>query len=74
MFAGKVSQNSFIFKQGDSASCFFVIAEGAFEVIIDGKPKKILKKGDSFGEYALLYNSPRSAGLKAVENCIVWGI
>lgn len=45
-----------------------------FAVEIDGKEKKVLEKGASFGELALLYNAPRSAGLKAVTECYVWGL
>lgn len=41
---------------------------------IDGHEKKILERGSSFGELALLYNAPRSAGLKAAVDCVVWGI
>lgn len=45
-----------------------------FAVEIDGNEKKVLEKGASFGELALLYNAPRSAGLKAVTECYVWGL
>ena len=34
----------------------------------------MLEKGASFGELALLYNAPRSAGIKAVIDSKVWGI
>ena len=43
-------------------------------MVIDGNEKKTLTRGHSFGELALLYNAPRSAGLKALENSYVWGI
>ena len=45
-----------------------------FSVDIDGHEKRILEKGSSFGELALLYNAPRSAGLRALSDCVVWGI
>ena len=40
---------------------------------VDGvKKDQQLKVGDSFGELALLYNSPRSAGIFALETTKVW--
>ena len=33
-----------------------------------------LKPGTGFGELSLLYNVPRSANIKAVEKCDLWGI
>ena len=44
------------------------------EVIINNESKKKLKKGDAFGELALLYNAPRSASIKALSDCNMWGI
>ena len=80
--------SEFIFKQGDNASSFFILGNislffhifiyfverGALEVIVNGKVKRELKQGDGFGELALLYNAPRSASVKALEKCQLWGI
>ena len=43
-------------------------------VVIDKEVKKELNAGDAFGELALIYNSPRSATLKAIENTYLWGL
>jgi len=48
--------------------------KGNLEVIVNNKVKRELKVGDGFGELALLYNAPRSASVKAQENCNLWGI
>lgn len=44
------------------------------EVIVNEKSKRELKAGDGFGELALLYNAPRSASVKALDHCNLWGI
>lgn len=44
------------------------------EVLIENKLKRELKKGDCFGELALLYSSPRSASIKAADVSKLWGI
>lgn len=36
--------------------------------------KRYLLQGEGFGELALLYNSPRSASIKAIEDSFLWGI
>ena len=48
-------------------NCFFIIGEGNFEVSIDGKYEKNLRKGDSFGEVALIYTSQRTASVKCIS-------
>mmetsp|Transcript_22407 Transcript_22407/g.39931 ORF Transcript_22407/g.39931 Transcript_22407/m.39931 type:complete len:829 (-) Transcript_22407:225-2711(-) len=34
--------------------------------------KRIMQRGDSFGELALLYSMPRSATIRALEKCTLW--
>lgn len=75
MFPCHVEYQHFIFKQDDPASLFFVIERGTMEVIIGGKSKKYLVKGDSFGELALIYNAPRSASLRCLDkDSVLWTI
>jgi cGMP-dependent protein kinase len=61
-------------KQNDNASSFFIVHEGSLIVEIDGKVKKYLESGDGFGELALLYNSPRSASIRAHKVSFLWFI
>ena len=74
MFYCEVPLNDFIFKQSENATSFFILERGSMEVIVNEKSKRELKAGDGFGELALLYNAPRSASVKALDHCNLWGI
>lgn len=74
MFLCTIGKSSYVFKQEDPASCFFIIKEGEVAVEIDGNEKKRVNKGGNFGELALLYNAPRSASIKALTDCEFWAI
>eukprot|EP00933_Yihiella_yeosuensis_P012765 TRINITY_DN12189_c0_g1_i10.p1 TRINITY_DN12189_c0_g1~~TRINITY_DN12189_c0_g1_i10.p1 ORF type:complete len:794 (-),score=198.27 TRINITY_DN12189_c0_g1_i10:502-2883(-) len=60
-----------ILTQGEMGAEFFIIQSGEAEVIVgQGDQKKkvaSLKKGDYFGENALLRNEPRTATIKAIS-------
>lgn len=49
MWWTEMPPNSPVFRQGDQGSCFFIIASGVVEVIVDGKNIKTLKTGEGFG-------------------------
>lgn len=74
MIVCKTENGKYVFKQGDLATAFFIIAEGKVQVEINGEKKKTLQKNDYFGELALIYGAPRSACIKAVENTTFWCI
>lgn len=67
--------NEVIVSQGDIDQKVFLIGKGSVEVILksEDSQKEInlvsLKRGEIIGEMALLENKPRSATLKAIENC-----
>ncbi|OMJ89801.1 hypothetical protein SteCoe_7976 [Stentor coeruleus] len=63
-----------VFEQNSVGSTFFVIAHGKLEVIIDEKRVNVLRPQDSFGELALIHDTPRSATLKTIENSSLWGV
>jgi cGMP-dependent protein kinase len=56
------------------ANFFFVLDEGTVEILINGESKRNLVEGQFFGDLALLYNSSRSATVKAVTDVKMWGI
>ena len=56
-----------VVRQGEAGDSFFVIASGAFEVVVDGQPQVRLERGEYFGERALLQRLPRAATVLAIE-------
>lgn len=59
-------------EEGDFGSYFFIISKGTVEVIIGNEVVKTLSPGDFFGDLALLYNAPRSASIRCLEDCYFW--
>lgn len=69
-----LNENQFIFQQGDSGYNFFIIASGSVELSVDSRRLKVLGKGDSFGELALLHDSSRRASAKTITKVRLWGL
>ena len=75
-----VTAETFVIRQGESGDLFFVIESGSCNVLVkntDGVPTRVgntLEKGSSFGELALMYNTPRAASIKAATDCVLWQI
>jgi Cyclic nucleotide-binding domain len=57
----RFATGSTVFSQGDRGDRFYVIAEGEIAIAVDGRPAPLLGPGDSFGEIALLRDTPRTA-------------
>lgn len=55
-----------LFAQGDPGDRFYVVADGAVEIVKDGEPVLDVRAGGSFGEIALLHEVPRQAGARAL--------
>lgn len=65
-----------IFKEGDSESHFFIIESGTVQIFtLNKQGQKIdicrIDEGESFGEFALLDKSPRSASALALTDCTI---
>lgn len=69
----KYPKGTMIFSENQSGADMFIIQSGevAISKVVEGNEVTlaILKKGDMFGEMALLENKPRSASAIAHENC-----
>lgn len=64
----------FIFEQNTVGENFFIISKGKAEVVINLKVVAVLNVGDSFGEVALLHDTPRTASVVTVVETSLWGL
>jgi CRP/FNR family transcriptional regulator, cyclic AMP receptor protein len=62
-----------ILRQGLTGSGFYVILEGAADVIVDGTKRSTLQRGDFFGEVSILLGEPPTADVVATSplRCLV---
>jgi CRP-like cAMP-binding protein len=65
--------NEFFFRENDQGDSMFVLENGKAAVLKSWRGQdhvlQILKEGDCFGEMAVMDHCPRSASVRAVENC-----
>lgn len=67
--------NTVIIQQGDQESdYFYIIDSGQVDFLFDGENVGSASRGGSFGELALLYNSPRAATCVANTDCTLWKV
>jgi len=66
-----IPEGEYIFKQGDPGDFLYIIQEGMVKIIrhISGYEKdlEVLKKGDFFGELAIVMDKPRAASAKVIK-------
>lgn len=63
-----------IIRQGDIGDYFYVVEEGRVDFQVDGNSVGNCGRGASFGELALLYDSPRAATCVADTFCKLWKV
>ena len=70
----EVKAETVIIKQGDIGDYFYVVEEGRVDFQVDGNSVGNCGRGASFGELALLYDSPRAATCVADADCKLWKV
>ena len=66
-----------VITQGEPGDNFYVVGAGKFAAQVAGADSDTVAEyatGDSFGELALLYNSPRAATVRCQEVGALWGL
>ena len=70
----RVTAGSYFFRELDPAQCMYVLESGRVAVLKQWRGHEMqlreLGPGDCFGEMALLDLFPRSAAVRAVEDCV----
>lgn len=74
MFERRVVAGEEVIAQGDEGDNFYVVDDGLFQVEIDGKKIVEVGPGGSFGELALMYNTPRAATIYAMTDGLLWAV
>jgi CRP/FNR family cyclic AMP-dependent transcriptional regulator len=68
-----MAKDAFFFREGDQADAMFVLEAGEVAVLKSWRGQDhllhTLKHGDCFGEMAVMDLGPRSASVRAVEDC-----
>ena len=67
-----VTAGTEIVRQGDEGTAFYLIDQGSAEVLVDGQKLTEIHAGHSFGELAILHNTPRAASVFALTKCALW--
>ena len=70
----RFDEGDVIAEEGKSGVGFFVIGEGEAEVLVHGDPAHVLKRGDYFGEIALIYEGARTATVRAKTPLTAYGL
>lgn len=78
MFERTVKVNEHVIDQGDDGDNFYVIERGTYDILVtkDNQMRSVghYDNHGSFGELALMYNTPRAATIVATSEGSLWGL
>ncbi|KAL3974206.1 Fas-activated serine/threonine kinase [Sarotherodon galilaeus] len=74
MFELIVKPQEHVIDQGDDGDNFYVIERGVYDIVVSGKCVGQYNNKGSFGELALMYNTPRAATIIATQDGALWGL
>ncbi|XP_070766173.1 protein kinase, cAMP-dependent, regulatory, type II, alpha A isoform X4 [Enoplosus armatus] len=74
MFELKVQPKDHVIDQGDDGDNFYVIERGVYDIAVSGTCVGQYDNKGSFGELALMYNTPRAATIIATQEGALWGL
>uniref|UniRef100_A0A3Q3ERN4 cAMP-dependent protein kinase type II-alpha regulatory subunit n=1 Tax=Labrus bergylta TaxID=56723 RepID=A0A3Q3ERN4_9LABR len=74
MFELLVQPLEHVIDQGDDGDNFYVIERGIFDITVSGTCVGHYDNKGSFGELALMYNTPRAATIIATQEGALWGL
>nr|XP_056717493.1 cAMP-dependent protein kinase type II-alpha regulatory subunit [Euleptes europaea] len=78
MFERKVQPQEHVIDQGDDGDNFYVVERGLYDIFVsrDGQSRCVGRYDNrgSFGELALMYNTPRAATIVATTEGALWGL
>ena len=61
-----------LYKQGSIGNFWYIVHSGSLNRFMDDKLVGTIKEGESFGEHALMNNSPRNNTIVSVSDCKLW--
>lgn len=78
MFEKIVKTDEHVIDQGDDGDNFYVIERGTYDILVtkDNQTRSVGQYDNrgSFGELALMYNTPRAATIVATSDGSLWGL
>jgi hypothetical protein len=60
--------------QGDIGDRYYVVASGELEYLRDGAVIGIARRGDGFGELALIHDAPRAATVRTLDDVVLYSL